>query len=240
MSRHDSCQHGVSAITTLCRWVSGSRHFEGTWKSDSFFWNFHTEDGSSAFLGTVENHRAPATHRHFPEDPNTQLHQLRKVTLSRFVMCCFPSSLILSFTFSTLGEFLLVVAISDPCKISYKLITAATQTICVPHYCTIIAIVTLHVLAGWSRTLPTPHEHLRCETKIECSPEAELRYAVRVNLLSVGVLEWPVCKQQDEQLAGLDSIPSYLVCLVNEHCAVVGNDAVLVRYGCRAKARSIT
>jgi hypothetical protein len=55
----------------------------------------------------------------------------------------------------------------------------------------------------------------------------------------VGVLEWAVCKQQDEQLTCLGStaIP---VCLVNEHCAVLGNDAVLIGYSCRAKARSIT
>jgi hypothetical protein len=51
--------------------------------------------------------------------------------------------------------------------------------------------------------LPTPHEHVRCETNIECSSEAELYCALRSNLPSVGVLEWPVCKQ--ELLTCLDS-----------------------------------
>lgn len=123
----------------------------------------------------------------------------RDVLFSLVINCIFHFAEVF---FSTLGVFLLDGVISDPYKISDKLTTAATQTICVPHYGTIIAFITLHVLAGWSRTLPTPHEHLRCETRIECSPEAELHYAVRVNLLSVGVLEWPVCKHQDKQLTG--------------------------------------
>lgn len=207
--RHDSCPHGVSAIRTLCRWVSGSRHFEGTWKEDSS-WSFHSEDGRKHCVPWNRREpQSPSTHRHVPEDLNPELHQLRKVTLITFLYVLFSLVINRFFHFAffpTLCLSLLVGVICDPNKISDKLRRTATRTICVASLITaVLAIVTLPVLAGWSRTLPTPHEHLRCETSIECSLEAELLYAIRDKLLSVGVLEWPVCKQLDELLTCLDS-----------------------------------
>jgi hypothetical protein len=68
----------------------------------------------------------------------------------------------------------------------------------------------LPFIAKWSRTLPTPHENLRCETSVECRSEAEFHCAIRDNLLSVGVLEWPVCKQRDELLP-VWTVPAYVL-----------------------------
>lgn len=148
-----------------------------------------------------------------PESSITQTSQSNLIT-SRYVL---SSHVIIRFFhfagFFTLCLFRLDGVICDRNKVSDKL-TTATCTICVASLTTApLAVVTLPVLAGWSRTLPTLHEHLRCETSIECSSEAELHYAITDNLLSVGVLEWPVCKQQDELLTSLDStgLPVWLM-----------------------------
>jgi hypothetical protein len=65
--------------------LSGSRHFEGTWKNDCS-WSFDPEDGDTAVLRNAENYRAP----HVPEDLNAQLHSDR-IT---FRFAHVPSSLI--------------------------------------------------------------------------------------------------------------------------------------------------
>jgi hypothetical protein len=126
--RHDSCPHGVSAIRTvsLGEWFPPFRRNVDEW----FFLEFSLRRRKHCIPWNCREPQGPATHRHVPEDLNSQLHELRKVTLSRFVVCCFPSSLIVSFNLRFFPHclFFLDGVISDPNKISDKLTTRATQS----------------------------------------------------------------------------------------------------------------
>lgn len=96
-----------------------------------------------------------------PESSITPTSQSDRITFSYVLFSPVISRFFHFADFFTLWLCLLDGVISDPNKISDKL-TTASRTTCV-EFLTItpLAIVTLPVLAGWSRTLPTPHEHLR-------------------------------------------------------------------------------